>query len=170
MNYLIYIEHAAENLQFYHWYCDYVRRFNEANTSDTRLSPEWTQAMEDEATARIQKDAVEKMRRQPRAAAIFKGTDFEKGAAEVVVASGDPFSTPPGTPNDKDTLSFISGTHISNHQAQAHDAFSAAGATQPCTSSSASHIPARILLTLTSHHPTFPRGNQPRDQHLHHGR
>lgn len=163
MNYLIYIEHAAENLQFYLWYCDYVRRFNGANMSETRLSPEWTQAMEDEATSRIQRDAVEKMRRQPRAAAIFKGTDFEKGAAEVVVASSDPFSTPPGTPSDKYTPSFISGSHISNHQAQAYDAFSAAGAAQPCMYSQHHIFQHLLLLTITSHHPTFSRGNQPCD-------
>ncbi|KAI0838183.1 hypothetical protein F5Y06DRAFT_287321 [Hypoxylon sp. FL0890] len=133
MNYLIYIEHAAENLQFFLWYRDYVKRFNEANTSETRLSPEWTQAMEDEATAKIQKDVVEKMRKQPRAAAIFKGTDFEKGAAEVVVAISDPFSTPPGTPSDKYAPSFLSGSRITSHGEQAYDAFSAAGATQPFT-------------------------------------
>ncbi|OTA56824.1 hypothetical protein K449DRAFT_375187 [Hypoxylon sp. EC38] len=133
MNYLFYIEHAAENLQFFLWYCDYVKRFNEADTSDTRFSPEWTQAMEDVVTVRIQKDAVEKMRRQPRAAAIFKGTDFEKGATDIVLTSGDPFSTPPGTPSDQDTPSFVSGSYISNHQAQAYDAFSAAGAAQPFT-------------------------------------
>ncbi|KAI1140667.1 hypothetical protein F5Y05DRAFT_410515 [Hypoxylon sp. FL0543] len=133
MNYLIYIEHAAENLQFFLWYRDYVKRFNEASASNTQLSPEWTQALEDETAARIQKDAVEKMKKQPRAAAIFKGTDFEKGAAEVVVTISDPFSTPPETPGDKDAPSFLSGSRISDCRAQAHDAFSAAGAILPFT-------------------------------------
>ncbi|KAI1411387.1 hypothetical protein F5Y13DRAFT_165617 [Hypoxylon sp. FL1857] len=133
MNYLIYIEHAAENLQFFLWYCDYVKRFNEANTSDTQLSPEWTQAMEDEATAKIQKDAAEKTKRLPRAAAIFQGTDFEKGPLDVAVMNNDPFSTPPGTPRDKEASSFLSGSRITSYGAQAHDAFSAAGATQPFT-------------------------------------
>ncbi|KAI0384356.1 hypothetical protein F5Y04DRAFT_293292 [Hypomontagnella monticulosa] len=133
MNYLLYIEHAAENLQFFLWYRDYVKRFEEANTSDTWLSPEWTQEMEDEAAARIKRDAAEKMRRQPKGFDIFKGTDFEKGPIDVIVTSVDPFQTPPDTPSVKDAPSVFSGSHVSSYRTQAHDAFSAAGATLPFT-------------------------------------
>lgn len=132
MNYLVYIEHAAENLQFFLWYRDYVKRFDEANTSDTRLSPEWTAAMEDEAVARIKKDAVEKMRLQSKALGIFKGTDFEKGPMDVVVANTDPFLTPPDTPSVQDAPSVFSGSQVSSFRTQAQDAFTAAGATLPC--------------------------------------
>lgn len=41
MDYLIYIERNAENLQFYLWYIDYVRRWNELPAKDRVLSPEW---------------------------------------------------------------------------------------------------------------------------------
>ncbi|KAI1212541.1 uncharacterized protein F4807DRAFT_450223 [Annulohypoxylon truncatum] len=133
MNYLIYIEHAAENLQFFLWYRDYVKRFNEINISEAQLSPEWTQTMEDEATAKIQKNAVDKMRKEPKVAVIFKGTDFEKGASDTVVEIKDPFSTPPPTPSLNDTTSIFSGSQLSSHQVQAQDAFNAAGATQPFT-------------------------------------
>ncbi|KAI1092897.1 hypothetical protein F5B19DRAFT_452189 [Rostrohypoxylon terebratum] len=133
MNYLIYIEHAAENLQFFLWYRDYAKRFNELNNSEAQLSPEWTQAMEDEVTTKIQKDAVDKMRKEPRVAVIFKGTDFEKGASGTVVEIKDPFSTPPPTPHSNDTLSVFSGSQLSIHRVQAQDAFNAAGATQPFT-------------------------------------
>jgi hypothetical protein len=39
MDYLVYIEHSAENLQFYLWYRDYVRRWNSLPTSQRALSP-----------------------------------------------------------------------------------------------------------------------------------
>ncbi|XDG07398.1 hypothetical protein ABKA04_007013 [Annulohypoxylon sp. FPYF3050] len=133
MNYLIYIEHAAENLQFFLWYRDYVKRFNEINNSEARLSPEWTQSMEDEIATKIQKDAVDKMRKEPKVAVIFKGTDFEKGVSDTAVEIKDPFSTPPPTPNASDALSVFSGSQPSIHRVQAQDAFNAAGATQPFT-------------------------------------
>jgi hypothetical protein len=84
MNYLIYIEHSAENLQFFLWYRDYARRFAGANTADLALAPEWTQTMEDEAVGRIRKEHAEKVRKAPKpAAGIFKGTDFDKGSVTV---------------------------------------------------------------------------------------
>lgn len=42
MNYLLYVEYAAENLQFYLWHQDYVKRFQAASSSDMALSPEST--------------------------------------------------------------------------------------------------------------------------------
>ncbi|KAI9809369.1 MAG: hypothetical protein M1827_006881 [Pycnora praestabilis] len=41
MDYLVYVEHDAENLQFYLWLEDYAKRFNEAAKMDQCLSPEW---------------------------------------------------------------------------------------------------------------------------------
>ena len=41
MDYLIYVERNAENLQFYLWYIDYVRRWNELPAKDQALSPKW---------------------------------------------------------------------------------------------------------------------------------
>ncbi|KAL2131628.1 hypothetical protein VTI74DRAFT_4812 [Chaetomium olivicolor] len=111
MNYLIYVERSAENLQFFLWYRDYARRFRDAKTADLALAPEWTQAMEDEAVARIKKEHADKVRRPPSrdAAAIFKGTDFEKA-----VEGG----TRPGT---------------DNLGSQASQAFAAAGVKAPFT-------------------------------------
>ncbi len=80
MNYLIYVERSAENLQFFLWLRDYERRFAAADTADLALAPEWTRAMEDEAVARIRKTQAEKVRKMSNPAVdIFKGTDFEKG-------------------------------------------------------------------------------------------
>ncbi len=131
MNYLIYVERSAENLQFFLWYRDYVKRFKEANTSDIGLAHEWTQAMEDEASTRIQKEHMEKLRKEPEAAQIFKGTDFDrKGAEGGVFESKDPFSTPPITPGDQESA--YSGSHGTSYNSQAGEAFVQAGAKQPC--------------------------------------
>lgn len=40
MDYLVYIEHNAENLQFYLWYQDYVQRWNALPANQRALSPE----------------------------------------------------------------------------------------------------------------------------------
>ena len=41
MNYLCYVSHDAENLQFYLWLADYYQRFQRASPSEKRLSPKW---------------------------------------------------------------------------------------------------------------------------------
>lgn len=41
MDYLVYIEYSAENLQFYLWYRSYVERFNASTEEERALSPEW---------------------------------------------------------------------------------------------------------------------------------
>ncbi|KAK3330551.1 hypothetical protein B0H66DRAFT_67092 [Apodospora peruviana] len=140
MNYLIYVERSAENLQFFLWYRDYVKRFKEAGTSDMALAPEWTRAMEDEVIARIQKEHAEKARKEPKSAVvtnIFKGTDFEK-QSDIRKPSNasdmDPFSTPPQSPQE---LAMISeeyiGSNTESYRSQANDAFTLAGAKAPFT-------------------------------------
>ncbi|KAH7116724.1 hypothetical protein B0J11DRAFT_99362 [Dendryphion nanum] len=98
MNYLKYIELAAENLQFYLWFHDYTKRFNELPEVDRSLSPAWVQDSTDGDNQTRQK------RLNPETAAIFKGTDFAEGAkiqdAEKSAPS-NPFFTPPHTPNDE---------------------------------------------------------------------
>lgn len=143
MNYLIYVEHAAENLQFYLWYKGYEKRFGEANTTDITLSREWTQAMEDEAMAKVRREQAEKMKREPAAAvAIFKGTDFEKTAESKRC---NPFNTPPCSANgasDNDSAwdgvtinntsnNVLSVSHSTSRMPVA-EAFQAAGAMEPC--------------------------------------
>lgn len=41
MDYLVYVEHNAENLQFYLWYKDYEKRFNALAETEKALSPEF---------------------------------------------------------------------------------------------------------------------------------
>ncbi|KAL2071526.1 hypothetical protein VTL71DRAFT_12761 [Oculimacula yallundae] len=47
MDYLTYVEFNAENLQFYLWYKDYVRRFEGLSQSEKALSPEFFPEAED---------------------------------------------------------------------------------------------------------------------------
>jgi hypothetical protein len=145
MNYLLYVEHAAENLQFYLWHQDYVKRFNAAATSDVGLSPEWTKAMEDEVVVKLRKEATENARRETAAGAmeIFKGTDFEKKPVDTLPADCNPFATPPPTAvGNGDRASAYGGSvygasayapsSVNTYQSQASDAFAAAGAKTPC--------------------------------------
>lgn len=132
MNYLIYVERAAENLQFFLWLRDYKTRFEAVSTSDLALAPEWTQAKEDELTVKLQKEHTEKMRKEPEVAAkMFKGTDFDKSAA----AAADRNEADWGASQvGGDGESTIIGSQSTNYKAQAQEAFTAAGAKQPCKS------------------------------------
>lgn len=142
MNYLIYIEHAAENLQFYMWFQDYSKRFHSAATTDTALAMEWTQDMHDEAVSKIRRDNVGKLRPVAAAAEIFKGSDFEKQPRELLPPKpmgndrNDPFLTPPGTADSRtstgDSSHGMPSTFAPSYKSQAADAFHAAGAKQPC--------------------------------------
>ncbi|GAP90200.1 putative regulator of G protein signaling superfamily [Rosellinia necatrix] len=148
MNYLVYIEHAAENLQFFLWYRGYVKRFRAAPDSELALAPEWTQEMEEDTIARIQKDAASQAKKGlPTAIDIFKGTDFEK-AREVHVESRDPFSTPPRS-SAGDNSSF-SGSQTTINSSQAADAFTAAGAKQPFTIQPFRAEIARVVATYVA--------------------
>lgn len=147
MNYLIYVEHAAENLQFFLWYKDYVKRFQGAKPADKSLAPEWTQGMQDDTVARIRKDRADKLRAGAPGNAIFKGSDFEKephelGRPKLSLSSShgsNPFGTPPRTPAsaaDKQSIdspsTALPSIDASTYKSQAADAFHAAGAKQPC--------------------------------------
>jgi len=138
MNYLVYIEHSAENLQFYLWHQNFVQRFREATTSDLVLAPEWTSDMEADIATKIQKEASENLRPKATGASeIFKDSVFEKKVVvDAYPVDGDPFSTPPQTPKkfDRDS-SYAPSTQVSNaftYRSQASDAFVAAGAQRPC--------------------------------------
>lgn len=147
MNYLIYIEHSAENLQFFLWYQDYLTRFQSATTSDLVLAPEWTTEQQEETFARLQKEHRDGLKRDPAAIApIFRGTDFEKrwNMSPSAIAmekpnptfvDGNPFSTPPTTPTGTDSgTEYASATNASLYRSQAQDAFTAAGIKAPCKS------------------------------------
>lgn len=98
MNYLKYIEHAAENLQFFLWFHDYTTRFHNLRESEQALSPEWTAAQADaEAASAAQQQRLKTA--NVEASAILHGTTFDDGSR--VNEKGDPFHTPPATSFDE---------------------------------------------------------------------
>ncbi len=100
MNYLVYIEHAAENLQFFLWYRDYTKRFSEQPANERALAPIWSvEQAEIDAQGRTG-PAPLKQQVSADTAAVFKGTDFAPPSASVVEVKGNPFNTPPRTPNN----------------------------------------------------------------------
>jgi len=155
MNYLIYVERAAENLQFFLWYKDYEKRFfSNIKSSDLDLSREWTQEMEDQAILRLKKEHADKARQRSAKkpddslAKIFEGTDFEKpdgiqsrkqSSVKIQTfngSGGDPFSTPPTTPvgiEPHHSHSDYISSNGATHRSQANLAFTSAGAKAPCT-------------------------------------
>jgi hypothetical protein len=98
MNYLIYIEHAAENLQFYLWYRDYIKRFDQTPASERALAPEWTAAQAEAALEASQVKTHGGKGTTISTSDLFKNTDFANGPKTPFVtehSSSDPFSTPP---------------------------------------------------------------------------
>ncbi len=159
MDFLRYIEHDAENLQFYLWHRDYCKRFAELPVSEQKLAPEWTA---EQALAERTNAEKEKLPRKVAnsAAAVLKGTDFDPnaklGAPESVP---NPFNTPPRTPSATDRESVAPSTvgysedgttlrtGVTNHSKKAEAAFEEAGTLQPCkTNISCSHA---CLLTYS---------------------
>ncbi|KAK5165644.1 hypothetical protein LTR04_001110 [Oleoguttula sp. CCFEE 6159] len=97
MNYLKYIEHAAENLQFFLWHRDYSKRFSNLPEHERTLSPEWTLAQAEAEAARAQSGRQKKV--SPSVAVALKGTDFADGPRVSEVERSNPFHTPPRTPS-----------------------------------------------------------------------
>ncbi len=145
MNYLIYIEHAAENLQFFLWHRDYTKRFSALPDGERRLAPEWTVEQAEAEAMATQNNTNNTKLVSPETAAVFQGTDFAPPMSNVVEMQGNPFSTPPRTPSKEresfsqsengwsDNTSSVSGSYKSSYQKKAASAFEAADLKlQPC--------------------------------------
>lgn len=105
MNYLIYIEHAAENLQVFLWYRNYSKRFSELPENERALAPVWTVEQLEKDVQALQGTTGSKQQVSAETAAVFKGTDFAPPQASVMEVKGNPFNTPPRTPNeDRDSM------------------------------------------------------------------
>ncbi|KAI5273413.1 hypothetical protein E4T47_03324 [Aureobasidium subglaciale] len=89
MNYLKYIEHSAENLQFYLWYRDYIERFDNLPASEKALSPEWSAAQMDAETAR----PARRKKAPAEIATVLQGTDFAD-TVPLHAEKRDPFNDP----------------------------------------------------------------------------
>ena len=145
MNYLIYIEHAAENLQFFLWYRGYSQRFADLPEGERRLAPEWTVEQAEAEALATQNNTNSTKLVSAETAAVFKDTDFAPPMSSVVEVKGNPFNTPPRTPTKEresfahsdngwsDNASTINSSYKSSHQKKAAGAFEAADLKlQPC--------------------------------------
>lgn len=90
MNYLRYIEHSAENLQFYLWYRSYCERFEKLPASEKALSPEWSAAQMD---SEITQPARRSKKTPAAIATVLEGTEFAD-TAPLASEKPDPFNDP----------------------------------------------------------------------------
>ena len=136
MNYLKYIELSAENLQFYLWFRDYTKRFDQLPESEKALSPPWVGPEAEAENPKREKTL------SYETSAVFRGTDFAKEGQVSEAEKSNPFYTPPRTPNSDavrggdsiDSLddSFSSGGRV-DHAERATGAFQGAGLKwKPC--------------------------------------
>jgi hypothetical protein len=136
MNFLKYIELSAENLQFFLWYRDYSKRFNELPEGEKVLSPEWAGASNINGDA--SKPVVQKA--HPEVSAMLDGTDFDSEPTGQQNEK-NPFYTPPRTPSNGsprreeslDSYDDSMATGKVNHSERAAGAFENAGLKwKPC--------------------------------------
>jgi hypothetical protein len=152
MNFLLYVENSAENLQFYLWYRDYVKRFDELPENEKKLSLEWIPEQPKpklpttaKSTSDNEMSPDEKREANAAVSAAIKGTDFDSKVKLTVHEVGhNPFNTPPRTPIgdresvapstagwSEDASTIMSGTGTS-HTKKSADAFETAKTFQPC--------------------------------------
>ena len=171
MNYLIYIERAAENLQFFLWYRDYTKRFTELPESKRALSPAWIMEKAEADTTAGCGNLSGPKKLSADAAAIFKDTDFATPKVSVMEYGGNnPFHTPPHTPDTgresivggseygwDDGASTLQSTGGKSFQRKANEAYESANVkVQPCKSKDAQSIKAHRTYNNASHHPAVP--------------
>ncbi|ELR10569.1 hypothetical protein VC83_00221 [Pseudogymnoascus destructans] len=89
MDYMLYVEHSAENLKFYLWLHDYTERFNNLTESSKMLSPQYIY-VSPERTSLVTMPLPAVPKRQSFTNEVFKGTVFDN----------DPFRTPCSSDSD----------------------------------------------------------------------
>lgn len=96
LNYMKYVEHDAENLQFFLWYRDYCQKFEQLPVSLKDLSPPWTTAQAEVAESRSIR-SVRSKRVDPVIASVPRDTAYSAISQPVVDSDrGNPFHDPPG--------------------------------------------------------------------------
>jgi hypothetical protein len=97
MDYLVYVEYNAENLQFFLWYRDYVRRFDALPEKEKIPSPEWIPEATDLPDLSHDPEMGEKKRtkRDTLATAMDRGYDSKTAA---LLDDESEFQTTPTSP------------------------------------------------------------------------
>lgn len=141
MNYLKYIEHSAENLQFYLWHRDYTARWKLLSDNERALTPEWKQIHLDADPAGHA--AARSKLTNTQIIAILKDTDIANASVNGASNSFDAHSKSSDDASKQDMLSEY-GSLVSDdktlitritHERVAEQAFEEAGMKwKPCTS------------------------------------
>lgn len=164
MDYLVYIEHNAENLQFYLWYRDYERRFNALPETEKALSKEWVpEAKEipnlakdaEKEAGKTKRSAIKSMMENgydSKGAALFT-EDREVTAAEDRHASIFRENASTIAPSFSDSTATPSTAEVT---AQAGLKW------QPCEPIPADWSYTGCSLTVNSYSPAYARGGQSR--------
>lgn len=98
MDYLIYIEHNAENLQFFLWYKNYCQRWEQLRETDRKLSPEWVVENEVPNLAQTEEKGAKAAKTQSKILSQVMGDAaylnlFEEAEGPGVKSDGDSFVT-----------------------------------------------------------------------------
>ncbi|EFQ97188.1 hypothetical protein MGYG_00231 [Nannizzia gypsea CBS 118893] len=109
MNYLLYVERAAENLQFYLWYQDYIQRFASLSESQWALSPPWTEEQR-KKVIRLNNRTKERAKRAPSITGAFVPAPAFPPVGETELDDLTPFATRPSSSHiDFETSSITRG-------------------------------------------------------------
>ncbi|GBF61470.1 hypothetical protein TMEN_3969 [Trichophyton mentagrophytes] len=109
MNYLLYVERAAENLQFYLWYQDYIQRFAALSESQWALSPPWTEEQR-KRVIRLNNQSKERAKRAPSVTGAFVPAPAFPPVGETELDDLTPFATRPSSSHvDLETSSITRG-------------------------------------------------------------
>ena len=160
MDYMLYVEHSAENLKFYLWLHDYTERFNNLTESSKMLSPQYIY-VSPERPSPIPMPLPAVPKRQSFANEVFKGTVFDN----------DPFRTPRSSDVADRPATFSlpwSNTRIPGrktpsptkpHRTLAISAFAETSMRPPCTPFPLFHYPSRTTTNTqqSPHNPSAPR-------------
>ena len=139
MNYLMYIEFAAENLQFYLWFRDYVKRFNALPENEKSLaSPIDFEKQELEALASPKSPRMPKLMSKEVSTAL-SGTGFATPGAtsEKNINPFEGAELPDETMSTRspwgDDASTLQSSKRTDHRSLAANAYEAADVkVQPC--------------------------------------
>lgn len=154
MDYLVYIEHNAENLQFYLWCKDYARRFDALPEEEKALSPEWIPAAD--APPNLVKGGDKKATGIKRfTIANMMETNYEATTGAELFGDDKEIGLRRAS-NIKDSASMVGSTISDATTLTTAEVTAQAGLKwQPCTFYFL--IPLRVcLLTEVSHHPALP--------------
>ncbi|KKY15961.1 putative regulator of g protein signaling superfamily [Diplodia seriata] len=102
MDYLVYVTHDAENLQFYLWLQDYTERFNALKADRKALSPEWKESeptADEKAAQLVNASNPAGAKKKKRPGPLMPKVDFDKPADAAAIGLTDIIVSPKPEPS-----------------------------------------------------------------------